>query len=290
MKQGVPSKTAELGAMIRAVATKNEFGKSVFYDPYSKYFVGSRTIIPYFLNRLTSIINPSFWRYGMNSIGFLLSLCRHRFVFDQLKSSLENGVEQIVIIGAGYDTSFLILKDQLRDKILIEIDHPATQRRKEKIIQAKFEQSQNIALIPVDLDKKLISGILNNRLLDKKLSTLIIIEGVLSYLSEDKISNLIKDLKGISSNIRLVADYRKKQLNESSNTLAKKWIRNFKKINEKYISFFSSDEIEKILSDEGYKIEQNIDLFELWLRYSKLKPNYKLKNFGGLFIASYGKK
>lgn len=287
MKKDVSSKTAELGAMIRALAVKNKFGKKVFSDSFSKYFIGKQTSMPYFFNSLTSFFWSSFWKSGMNSVGFLLSLCRHRFVFDQIKHAIEKQIDQIIIVGAGFDTSFLMLNNEIKDVKLIEIDHPATQKRKKEIVEKKFQGFHKPYFISADLNLKSISESLDNGLLNKSKPTLVIIEGVLSYLGKDKIIDLIKDLKSISSNLLFVADYRKLQLSEQNNSLGKKWIKDFNKINEKYISFFSEEQMNTILSNEGFIVNQNIDLLDLWGKYSSLEINKKLRNFGGIFIARY---
>lgn len=286
MLKGVASKTAELGAMIRAVACRNKYGKKIFYDPCSKYFIGPKIRFICAYNRIASFINPAFWCYGMNSVGFLLSLCRHRFMSDYLKGELENSMGQIVILGAGYDTNFENYKKNLENKKYIEVDFPATQKRKKKILEKKFNVS-NLVLIPADLNKENIHVVLENQI-DQTKPVLVIIEGLLSYLNEKKVLKIITSLKSISKSVKIIADYRKPTLKENRNYVARKWIKSFRSLSESYTSFFKEEDISNLLSDAGYHIEHNFDLFDLWNKYSELEPNKELTDFGGLFVVSYG--
>jgi len=134
MKYGLASKTAELSAMIRAVATKNNHGKSVFNDPYSKQFIGKRTSVIYYYNLILSFINPLFWSKGMNSIGYLLSLCRHRYIYDQILEALKKETSQFIIIGAGYDTTYLNLKDSITTQTFITSTNPLKDLNREEMV------------------------------------------------------------------------------------------------------------------------------------------------------------
>ncbi|OFX88734.1 MAG: hypothetical protein A2W99_04505 [Bacteroidetes bacterium GWF2_33_16] len=288
MKQGKASKTAELSAMIRTLATKNKFGKLVFNDPYSRLFIGNKTRFIYILNRINSFFNPSFWCKGMNSVGYLLSLCRHRFIYDIMIQDLQIENTQFLIIGAGYDTSYLLLKDQIKSHKIIELDFPATQQRKKKILHKHFNETPNLYFYEIDLKQRSIRNTLNDSIFDKNLYTVIIIEGVLSYLTKPEIEELIKELSTISRKVKIIADYRKPELNEEKNTTAKTWTRSFSEYHEKYVSFYTEEEIDILLKNLNLSTEQNRDLLDLWITHEQLKPNKNLTDFGGIFVATNG--
>lgn len=289
MKHGTSSKTAELGAMIRSVASKNKYGKTVFYDPFSEMFIGSKTLIPYVVNRVKSVFNPKLWTNGMNSVGFLISLCRHRFFFDKLSYYTSNKIEQVVLIGAGFDTNFAILSEKLKNINYIEFDHPDTQNRKKEVLKKRFKKDHNLKMHSIDLSKDSFKTITSQ--IDDNKFTLILIEGVLSYLSKEKICSLLQELTELKSKFVVVADYRLEGLKQDKNKVAKSWVKSFKKEGEEYISYFYFEEMNSILTDCKYEIEEHFDLFDLWERYSNLKPQKELNNFAGIFVASCnGKK
>lgn len=288
MKYGLASKTAELSAMIRAVATKNKHGKSVFNDPFSKQFIGKRTSVIYYYNLILSLINPHFWSYGMNSVGYLLSLCRHRYIYDQILEALKNNTSQFIIIGAGYDTTYLNLKNSITTQTFIELDFPDTQKRKKKILAKKSIETSGLIFKSIDLRKESVKEILKSESINYNQNTFIIIEGVLSYLMKDEIEQLLTELSSLFSNSTIIADYRMYGLEDKKNSLALQWLSAFSSYHEKYVSFFSVEEIDKMIKKSGFKINQNFDLLDLWINPNGLEPNKKLQNFGGLFIAENG--
>lgn len=285
MKYGLASKTAELSAMIRAVATRNKLGKSIFNDPYSKLFIGKRTSVIYYYNLVLSFINPHFWNTGMNSVGYLLSLCRHRFIYDKLIHAMKSGTSQFIFIGAGYDTTYLNLKNSITSQTFIELDFPATQKRKKKILSRNGFETPNLMFNEIDLKKESVKDVLKAEHLDYNKETFIVIEGVLSYLMKNEIEQLINELSALFVNSIIIADYRMHGLEEKKNLLAAQWLSTFSKYNERYVSFFSTDEIEILIKNSGFKLVKNIDLLDLWINNNELRPNKKLQNFGGLFIA-----
>lgn len=287
MKYGKASKTAELSAMIRTLATKNIYGLQVFFDPLSKYFVGTRTRFIYLINSIHSLINPAFWSKGMNSVGYLLSLCRHRFIYEELKLEIQSSQIQVLIIGAGYDTSYLMLKDKITTQQFFELDFPATQQRKKKILNRLFHETPNLHFCEIDLKQKSVRHALAESKFNKDLPTFIIIEGVLSYLTKPEIEELLKELSTLSKQVKIIADYRKPALEEEQNDTAKKWTRSFSDYHEKYVSFYTEDEMYGLLKKLSFNVEKNTDLLDLWITQDKLLPNEKLKDFGGIFIAKH---
>lgn len=289
MKHGKASKTAELSAMIRTLATKNKYGKKVFNDPYSRHFISTKTRFIYILNRIHSLINPGLWSYGMNSVGYLLSLCRHRYIYEILVSELQNQDTQILIIGAGYDTSYLLLKDKQRFSSFFELDFPATQQRKRKILQNHFKELPNLHFCEIDLKQKSVDQALQNSNYNNTLPTFIIIEGVLSYLTKPEIEKLLNELSALSNQVKIIADYRKPGLDMQKNTTAKKWTKSFSQYHEKYVSFYNEDEMSNLLKKANLNIIENKDLLDLWITQNQLMPNKNLNGFGGIFIAEHGK-
>lgn len=290
MKHGKASKTAELSAMIRTLATKNKYGKMVFDDPYSKLFIGSKTRFIYVVNRIHSLINPAFWSTGMNSVGYLLSLCRHRYIYDLMISELKNKNTQIIIIGAGYDTNYLLLRDKSDSNAFFELDFPATQQRKRNIIKKYVKELPKLNFCEIDLKQKSVNQALANSNFDNTLPAFIIIEGVLSYLTKEEIEVLLRELSVLSNQVKIIADYRKPALDKLENSIAKEWTRSFSKYHEKYVSFYTEDEMSDLLKKINLNVLENRDLLDLWVTHNQLDPNKKLKGFGGLFIASNGKQ
>lgn len=136
--------------------------------------------------------------------GILLHyILRKRFLEDVAKDAIQNGVKQIVILGAGFDTLSLRLHKDYPDTIFIELDHPATQRVKKLTLEKRHLQGKNLLFLPADFTQQTIEkNLLSCRHYDRTKTTLFIAEGVLMYLScEDveKILNFILNESGKNS-------------------------------------------------------------------------------------------
>lgn len=287
MRKRGSSKTAELAVMTRALAIHSRYASRVMNDPYASCFLGPTTLIPYLFNRLFMLVNPVFWRAGINSVGFLIALCRHRFMSDLMLSSMGENFRQIVLIGAGYDTNFLRNTEQYGDTSLFEIDHPNTQSRKIRVIRKhSLESNLNIIYIGADLEHNSIQDQLYEQGLDRREAVLIIAEGVLSYLSIHSLDRLFHSLSNLSVKIRFAADYRLPQMNEKNVSLAiKRWRQEFKMMNEQYRSFFEEQDMDQKLTEHGFRIMRNHNLAQLWDEYSGDKAPKHLRTIAGLFVS-----
>lgn len=290
MRKTGSSKTAELAAMIRALAAHSSIASGIMSDPYAKYFLSPLLKTPYFINRIMMEINPWFWQRGINSVGFLIALCRHRFMNDLVLSSLEQGNRQVVLLGAGYDTMIFRNSESFGGTRIFEVDHPNTQLRKLKIIKRHSITSQgNVVYLPIDLRNERIPELLYEKGLNENEAVLVIAEGILSYLSEESIGTLFHDMANLTAKVRFAADYRFPQINARNvGFTLLRWRNEFKIMKEKYQTVFSVKEMEDYLINHKYRISVNRNLIDLWKDYSQLKPPEYLWNIAGLFVAEGG--
>lgn len=287
MRKRGSSKTAELAAMTRALATHSRYASKVMCDPYARYFLGPSTLIPYLFNRIFLLVNPFFWRVGINAVGFLIALCRHRFMNDLMLKSLDEEIRQIVLIGAGYDTSLLRITEQHKGLQLFEIDHPNTQSRKRRIIRKhSLESGSGIIYIGADLEQESIPNALYNNGLSRGEAVLVIAEGVMSYLSPHSLNRLFHSLSNLSVKVRFAADYRLPQMNEKNVSLAvKRWKKEFKMMNEQYRSFFSEQDMESKLAGHGFRAIRHHNLAQLWNEYLGDTAPRHLRAVAGIFVS-----
>ena len=136
MKKGRPSATAEGNAALRAAELLRPLDERVCYDPFAKDFLGIRFGIVVRSRLLTKI---ALWYAEQIIPGAADSLVvRTRYIDDYLEKCIDDGIEQLVILGAGYDSRAYRFK-RLRGKVKVfEVDHPATQKH------AKWGQVFNI--------------------------------------------------------------------------------------------------------------------------------------------------
>jgi methyltransferase (TIGR00027 family) len=112
--------------------------------------------------------------------------------------ALVDGVTQVVVIGAGFDSLNLELEPDFPTIDFWEIDHPATQRFK---LHALSELGPNrVHFVPADLNADgLDKEALIKSHFDPARRTFWIAEGLLMYLREERVSSLMKAAASLSA-------------------------------------------------------------------------------------------
>jgi methyltransferase (TIGR00027 family) len=126
---------------------------------------------------------------------------RVRWFDSQVVSALHDGVKQVVVIGAGYDSRpWRILNDTVR---FFELDHPATQ-------QDKVRRAPQPSPVYVESDlttEDAAKSLLDNGL-DSSQPTVFILEGVTMYFGEDVVRRQLESLRRMCTiGSRLAVDF-----------------------------------------------------------------------------------
>ena len=116
---------------------------------------------------------------------------RKRYLEETAVRSIAEGTKQVVILAAGFDTLACRLSRQFPDVLFIEVDHPATQKVKKRLVEETEWDSQNLLFLEVDFSKDSLEDKFRaierfNR--DKR--SLFIMEGITMYLTEAEIGRL----------------------------------------------------------------------------------------------------
>src|SRR5512136_3170927 len=132
MRKSQSSMTATGIAIVRAIESEKPASKRICYDPYARQFVNGAL---YHFVRFFDRLGYSEKR-GPGVMGFLT--VRERHIDEYLKTCLVNGVQQVVVLGAGYDARAYRFEEFRRRVKVFEVDHPATQRAKMKRLAKIF--------------------------------------------------------------------------------------------------------------------------------------------------------
>jgi methyltransferase (TIGR00027 family) len=187
MKEDSPSLTAEGIAILRENEMRKPASERLFEDPYARYFV--RPWLAW-VTRLIMSLGYADWR-GPGVIGFLLA--RTRYMDETLLSCLQQGIQQLVILGAGYDARPYRFQDQLKGRVQVfEVDHPATQRVKVDKLKKVFSKlPEHVTYVPVDFDRESLKERLLNSGYQEDLLTLFIWEGVTYYITPQAVDDTL---------------------------------------------------------------------------------------------------
>jgi methyltransferase (TIGR00027 family) len=87
-----------------------------------------------------------------SSPAYAIVIARTRFTEDALKRSLERGVRQYVIVGAGFDSFALRQKPDAKNLVIFEVDHPATQNyKRDRLAATATSTPENLRFVAADL-------------------------------------------------------------------------------------------------------------------------------------------
>jgi methyltransferase (TIGR00027 family) len=128
---------------------------------------------------------------------------RKRYLEEIARDALREGLRQVVIIGAGFDTLALRLHETFSETNFLEIDHPATQRIKKLVVENNRSSKHNLQFISLDLAHgNLETSLLSSPDYHSELDTLFIAEGLLMYLTPaeiDRIFQFVRSHSGLKS-------------------------------------------------------------------------------------------
>jgi methyltransferase (TIGR00027 family) len=193
VKKNQSSLTAAGIAIVRAVESEKPASERVCFDPYARRFVSAGLF--YFV-KFFAVLGYADWR-GPGVWQFLTA--RERYIDDYLEACLGEGLEQLVILGAGYDARayrFEALKARVK---VFEVDHPATQAVKLKKVAAIFgTPPAYVTYVSVDFDRESLADRLLECGYDERRRTLFIWQGVTQYLTPAAVDDTLAFVAGHS--------------------------------------------------------------------------------------------
>ncbi|MAV32818.1 MAG: class I SAM-dependent methyltransferase [Pseudohongiellaceae bacterium] len=257
--------------LIESIAKPEE---RIINDPYADRFVLGASFIKLMGHKL------NVWLAENLVPGFHEHLIsRTRFIDDLIKKSAASGVEQYVILGAGYDSRAhrLELPSSLR---IFEVDQPEVQARKRSKLPKELPNLENITYVAVDFSHQSLTEQLMDAGFDQSKSTVFTLEGVSQYITKEAFDSMIKEMAALTqkANSIFFVSYASELLNKNPEACFGKGYPNAEKraklitygsakVGEPWISFYGAEEIESVLSQNGYSIKENVTLKDLNSRY-----------------------
>lgn len=186
MKSNKASFTAKGIATLRAVESMKPEGERLFYDPHAKLFTGR------FLLALSKFVMDTGYagKRGPGVPEFIA--CRVRYMDDYLLKCVREGIRQLVILGAGYDSRAYRFSDILKDLSVFEVDHPASLQDKEEKLKKAGVDTGSVIYVPVDFNIDSLGERLNQYGYAADKRTLFIWEGVTYYLESQAIDSTLE--------------------------------------------------------------------------------------------------
>jgi methyltransferase (TIGR00027 family) len=194
-----PSATAQWTALGRALELSRPVAERIVSDDYAPVFLTSANhAVLATLRAGLSLVHAAERRaLGGGLSAFVL--CRHRFIDEQLQAALSDGAEQVLILGAGYDSRAYRFASALQGRPVHEVDLAPLSRRKAAIVAARPDLFGHTAIRRVEIDFRTQS--LAERLLESGFAVgaraFVAWEGVSPYLTSSAVSATLATLSEI---------------------------------------------------------------------------------------------
>jgi len=256
-----PSQMAEGIAMQRFAESSKGENERICYDPYAVHFIRPEIIEfgkkhPEEAKEL--IENTERLFPGLSSS----IMARVRYFDDFVKKSIEDGLKQIVILGAGYDTRAYRIEELKENVNIFEMDHPNTQGFKiEKIKEIFGSTPENVVYVPVDFEKEKIGEkLIENGFISSK-KTLFILEGLVMYIPPESVAETFLFItENSAKGSTVIFDYYPKSVVDGTCKLEiGQNIRNHLiKIGEPLQFGIKEEEMENFLKEFGFSSIENV--------------------------------
>ena len=214
------SRTAFITAFIRAFHAANENPKAFddwiaarlltaeeyafFEEMYYRRTLKDTTEAPALPVQRRSVITAAMRTGAAGAI-----LGRARFAEDALEKAIADGVQQVVLLGAGFDTFALRRTDLLGRIRVIEVDHPATQAiKRQRLAAMGFSLLPSLQFVAVDFSQEDLPHALSRSCYDAEVPAFFSWLGVTYYLEQEHLFKVFRSLSETAAPGSLMAfDY-----------------------------------------------------------------------------------
>jgi methyltransferase (TIGR00027 family) len=253
------STTAEGMALVRAIETSRPEAIRICDDPIARSLVNPISI---FMSKfvIDSGIYDRFFAPGVGAIEFIAA--REQYIDDFLKKCLSEGLDQVVILGAGFDTRAYRVAGIERTQVF-EIDHPATQEVKLQRLKKVIDPlPDHVTFIPVDFETQTLAERLFANGYNENGKTLFIWQGVVMYLTPESVDSTLAFIANHSgAGSAVIFDYfYNETLRDMKMATARRVTR---MIGERLIFGIDEGQVEAFLTQRSFRDVHNADAEEL---------------------------
>ena len=188
------SRTATFVALYRAIESSRSATTRLFEDPFAPAFLPWRFRCALHLSRLPVVgavlpwsLVDGHWAGPRGTVAV-----RTRYIDDLLADALRGGVDQVVILGAGFDSRAYRIR-RIEQTRVFEVDHPATQARKRAVIARRLGAlPAHVTLVSIDFTTSTLDTVMADAGYRREARTFFICEGVTHYLSAQAVDTMFR--------------------------------------------------------------------------------------------------
>jgi len=256
------SRTAAAVTLWRARESTRPAGSRLFEDPLAHAFLDWRLRWALRLSRLPLVGAALPWSlidgHWAGSRGTVV--VRTRYIDDVLRDALRRGEEQVVILGAGFDSRAYRIPGIDRVRVF-EVDLPLTQARKRDIVVRRLGAlPPHVTLVPVDLAQPTLESAMLGAGYRTQATTFFISEGVTHYLPAPAIDALFRHVARAGAGSRMVFTYIHRAILEGAPAFAgaDRTLVTVRRSGEPYTFGFDPTELPRYLAERGLTLIEDV--------------------------------
>ena len=193
-----------VGAAVRAIEAYRPEGQRI-YDARFDLSLLPMSVRWLMLPGLRHGLRAVLERGEMGTAGMLW--CRTRFIDDALAAAMQDGVDQLVCLGAGFDTRAYRIPGVERTQVF-ELDLPEAQGLKQEYLRKRMGSlPAHVSFVPIDFDRQSISDELSAAGYHSGVPTFFIWEGVTQYISAEAVEATLAFASKAEPGSRMVFTY-----------------------------------------------------------------------------------
>ncbi|MBU7018955.1 MAG: SAM-dependent methyltransferase [Theionarchaea archaeon] len=268
MKDDKFSLSAMSVASIRVVESYRSEEDRLFDDRFALHFLKPVWQLILHILRLP-VIGTSFLalreRQFPGTLGGII--CRTRFIDDALRDALEEGISQVVILGAGFDSRAYRIPgiDTVR---VFEVDHSAAQAwKKARLREIMGSLPPHVTFVPMDFKKQDLGKELAKAGFRTDVQTFIIWEGVTQYIGKEAVDQTFQYVKRITSGRKIVFTYILQEVIDGTAEGAQKVTSLARSQGMPWIFGIDPSNLNQYLSERGFALQEEVGASEYQNRY-----------------------
>lgn len=262
---GRPSFTAETMALQRAFESRRPPGRRLFEDPYAEAFLRPA------LRALATASGVAFLRHVATGLydaiggrGPRPSAIVRTKVIDDVVEGAARQRDQVVLLGAGYDTRAHRLSS-LAGHDVFEVDHPTTQATKRATVAALGLPTEHVVYVPVDFEQDDLMGCLLRAGFDPERPAIFLWEGVTQYLTVEAVDATLSVIAtlGKHGGVLIVTYVDAGALSMPSPfPEARRWVRAVARAGEPWIFGLRPRHAERFFAERGFRLRRDVSTFD----------------------------
>jgi methyltransferase (TIGR00027 family) len=263
------SRMAEVVALFRRGTMAFPPELRPFEDPYAQYFITSPQLrmLPRnaALTRATARITNGYYRGAIGQV-----VLRTRYADDALRDAMRAGVDQVVMLGSGYDaTSARWPPSSLR---FFEVDHPETQAKKRAILteHAPPEAIERTEFVPCDFNTDSPAQLLVAHGFDRTRPAFVNWLGVTFYIPREAVEATLHEVASVApAGSRMVFDHLHRATADgtSDDAGARRARRRSARVGEPWLYGIDPEDVPAWLAPFGFEVVEQMTGPDLDRRY-----------------------